>query len=56
MNKSNLRIFSASLITLLVITTTGIVFGGWYLKDWEKIVAEKFEGKKWRLPVENLFR
>jgi penicillin-binding protein 1B len=50
LNKSNLRIFSASLITLLVITTTGIVFGGWYLKDWEKIVAEKFEGKKWRLP------
>jgi penicillin-binding protein 1B len=50
LNKSNLRIFSASLITLLVITTTGIVFGGWYLKDWEKTVTEKFEGKKWRLP------
>ncbi|MDH3444832.1 MAG: transglycosylase domain-containing protein, partial [Deltaproteobacteria bacterium] len=50
MNKSNLRIFSASLITLLVITTTGIVFGGWYLKDWENTVTEKFEGKKWRLP------
>jgi penicillin-binding protein 1B len=50
LNKSNLRIFSASLITLLVITTSGIVFGGWYLKDWEKTVTEKFEGKKWRLP------
>jgi penicillin-binding protein 1B len=50
LNKSNLRIFSASLITLLVITTTGLVFGGWYLKDWEKTVSEKFEGKKWRLP------
>jgi penicillin-binding protein 1B len=50
LNRSNLRIFSASLISLLVITTTGLVFGGWYLKDWEKTVAEKFEGKKWRLP------
>jgi penicillin-binding protein 1B len=50
LNKSKLRIFSASLITLLVITTSGIVFGGWYLKDWEKTVTEKFEGKKWRLP------
>jgi penicillin-binding protein 1B len=50
LNKSNLRIFSASLITLLVITTSGIVFGAWYLRDWERTVTEKFEGKKWRLP------
>jgi penicillin-binding protein 1B len=50
LNRSNLRLFSASLITLLVITASGIVFGGWYLKSWEKTVTEKFEGKKWRLP------
>jgi penicillin-binding protein 1B len=50
LNKSSLRIFSASLIALLVVTTSGIVFGAWYLRDWEKTVIEKFEGKKWRLP------
>jgi penicillin-binding protein 1B len=50
LNKSKLRIFSASLITLLVITTSGIVLGAWYLKGWEKTVTEKFEGRKWRLP------
>jgi penicillin-binding protein 1B len=50
LNKSSLRIFSAALITLLVITTSGIVLGAWYLGDLEKTVTEKFAGRKWRLP------
>jgi penicillin-binding protein 1B len=27
-----------------------MVFGAWYLRNWEKTVTEKFEGRKWRLP------
>jgi penicillin-binding protein 1B len=50
LNKSNLRLFAAFVITLFVITAAGIVVGGWYLKSWEKTVDEKFTGKKWRLP------
>ena len=43
MKKSNLRIFSVALVTLLVITSGGLVFGAWYLKGLEDTVTEKFE-------------
>ena len=42
--KSKLRIFSLSLVALLVITSSGLVFGAWYLKRLENTVTEKFEG------------
>lgn len=47
MKKFQLRIFSIGLIVLLVITTTGLVAGAWFLKDWEDKVTKKFEGRKW---------
>ena len=50
LKQTKLRIFSISLITALLITTTGIVFGGWYLKSLEETVTAKFEGPKWRFP------
>jgi penicillin-binding protein 1B len=34
----------------LVITSTGLVFGAWYLKQLESTVTEKFEGRKWVFP------
>jgi len=34
----------------LVITSTGLVFGAWYLKQLENTVTEKFEGRKWVFP------
>jgi len=43
LKKSNLRIFSVALVTLLVITSGGLVFGAWYLKGLEDTVTEKFE-------------
>jgi penicillin-binding protein 1B len=43
LKKSNLRIFSIALVTLLVITSSGLVFGAWYLKQLEDRVTEKFE-------------
>ena len=43
MNKSNLRIFSIGLVALLVITSSGLVLGAWYLKDLEDRVTIKFE-------------
>ena len=43
MNKSNLRIFSIALVALLVITSSGLVFGAWYLKQLEDNVTKKFE-------------
>jgi penicillin-binding protein 1B len=43
LKKSNLRIFSIALVTLLVITSGGLVFGAWYLKGLEETVIEKFE-------------
>ena len=43
MKQSNLRIFSIALVTLLVITSGGLVFGAWYLKNLEDTVTEKFE-------------
>jgi len=48
--KSKLRIFSISLVALLVITSSGLVFGAWYLKRLEDTVTEKFEGRKWAFP------
>jgi penicillin-binding protein 1B len=47
---SKLRIFSLSLIALLVVTSSGLVFGAWYLKQLEDKVSEKFEGRKWVFP------
>ena len=47
MKKFQLRIFSIGLIVLLVITSTGLVAGAWFLKDWEDKVTKKFEGRKW---------
>jgi len=39
-----------SLVALLVITSSGLVFGAWYLKQLEDKVVEKFEGRKWVFP------
>src|SRR4029077_6176180 len=50
LKESKLRIFSISLITVLLVTTSGIVFGGWYLKNLEETVTAKFEGPKWIFP------
>jgi len=47
LKKFQLRIFSISLIVLLIITTAGLVAGAWFLKDWEDKVTQKFEGRKW---------
>src|SRR5690606_15763436 len=43
LKKSNLRIFSIALVVLLVITSTGLVFGAWYLRQLEESVIKKFE-------------
>jgi len=48
--KSKLRILSISLVALLVVTSSGLVFGAWYLKQLEDQVSEKFEGRKWVFP------
>ena len=50
MKHSKLRIFSIVLVALLVITSTGLVFGAWYLKQLEDTITEKFEGQKWFFP------
>lgn len=50
MKHSKLRIFSIVLVGLLVITSCGLVFGAWYLKQLEDTVTEKFEGQKWFFP------
>lgn len=50
MKKPNLRFVSISLIAILLITSSGIVFGGWYLRHLEETVTAKFEGQKWRFP------
>jgi penicillin-binding protein 1B len=41
--KSKLQIFSISLVALLAVTTSGLVFGAWYLKQLEETVTKKFE-------------
>jgi penicillin-binding protein 1B len=48
--KSKLRVFSISLVIILVITSSGLVFGAWYLKRLEDTITEKFEGRKWVFP------
>lgn len=50
MNKSKLRIFTNSIVITLLLTTTGLVFGGWILKDWQDTVTKKFAGRKWVHP------
>jgi penicillin-binding protein 1B len=50
LKKSKVRIFSISLVALLLITSSGLVFGSWYLKRLEETVSAKFEGQKWRFP------
>jgi len=50
LNKSKLRIFTNSIVITLLLTTTGLVFGGWILKDWQDAVTKKFEGRKWVFP------
>ena len=50
MINSKLRVFSLSLVALLVVTSSGLVFGAWYLKQLEDQVSEKFEGRKWVFP------
>ena len=50
MVKSKLRLFSISLVVLLVVTSSGLVFGAWYLKRLEDTITEKFEGRKWVFP------
>ena len=50
MKQSKLRIFSISLIALLLITLSGLIYGSWKLKRLEEIVTAKFEGQKWRFP------
>ena len=50
MTQSKLRFLSISLVVLLVITSAGLVFGAWYLKQLENTVTEKFEGRKWVFP------
>jgi penicillin-binding protein 1B len=46
--QSKLRFFGIPLIALLLITSSGIIFGAWYLTNLEKSVTDKFEGPKWR--------
>jgi penicillin-binding protein 1B len=50
LKRPKLRVLSIFLVSLLIVTSSGIVFGGWYLSGLEKIVTEKFEGSKWRFP------
>ncbi|HEY2918870.1 MAG TPA: PBP1A family penicillin-binding protein [Candidatus Binatia bacterium] len=50
MLKSKLQIFSISLVALLVVTSSGLIAGAWYLKNLEDTVTKKFEGRKWVFP------
>src|SRR5918999_6237220 len=45
-----LRIFRILLVSVLIISSSGIVFGAWYLKRLENTVSARFEGQKWRFP------
>jgi penicillin-binding protein 1B len=47
---SKLRFVSISLTALLLVTSTGLVFGGWYLKRLEQTVTEKFAAPFQRFP------
>jgi penicillin-binding protein 1B len=50
LKRPKLRIFSILLISLLIVTSGGLVFGSWYLRRLEETVTAKFEGQKWRFP------
>jgi penicillin-binding protein 1B len=49
-SQPKLRIFPILLVSVLIISSSGIVFGAWYLKQLENTVTTKFEGQKWRFP------
>src|SRR5262249_57037105 len=53
LKRPRLRIFRIILVSLLIVTSSGLVFGGWYLRQLEETVAAKFEGQKWRFPSQN---
>ena len=50
MKRPKLRIFSILVISLLIVTSSGLVFGSWYLRRLEETVTAKFEGQKWQFP------
>ena len=50
MKRPKLRILSILVLSLLIVTSSGLVFGSWYLKRLEGTVTAKFEGQKWRFP------
>jgi penicillin-binding protein 1B len=50
LKKPTLQVVRASLIALVLITASGILFGSWYLRHLEKTLTDKFEGQKWRFP------
>jgi len=50
LKRPKLRIIRILLVSLLIVTSSGLVFGGWYLRRLEETVAAKFEGQKWRFP------
>jgi hypothetical protein len=50
LKRPELRIFSVLFITLLIVISSGLVFGSWYLRQLEETVTAKFEGQKWRFP------
>jgi len=50
LKRPKLRIFSILFILLLIVTSSGLVFGSWYLRRLEETVTAKFEGQKWRFP------
>jgi penicillin-binding protein 1B len=50
LKRPKLRIFSILLISLLIVTSSGLVFGSWYLRRLEQTVTAKFEGQKWQFP------
>jgi penicillin-binding protein 1B len=50
LKRPKLRIFSILVISLLIVTSSGLVFGSWYLRRLEETVTAKFEGQKWRFP------
>ena len=51
--KSKLRVFSISLVIILVITSSGLVFGAWYLKRLEDTITDQNESRP-RLARSNL--
>jgi penicillin-binding protein 1B len=50
LKRPRLRIVGIILVSLLIVTSSGLVFGAWYLRRLEETVTAKFEGQKWRFP------